>query len=213
MSFELDWIGIRIGVQVGWGRWMVAISSAALCVTAAIVAVQIGKANEDYSQPSQAAGAGAWRWAAIIASAVILLCGVANGYGPITVNAGGSEQTTATQTVTATPSTSTFIVASSPPRAVTPAPAPPPEVLPPDATPCSTNPVNIPFNNSSAGSEVTTCPFAEAVRDQYVRQALRATTVTLSVLSPITNQMYMMRCTGNHVVTCSGGTDAVVYLY
>ena len=39
-----DIFGVTIGVQVEWGLWMVAISSAALFVTATVVAVQVRKA-------------------------------------------------------------------------------------------------------------------------------------------------------------------------
>ncbi|EUA28093.1 hypothetical protein I550_4315 [Mycobacterium intracellulare 1956] len=35
----------------------------------------------------------------------------------------------------------------------------------------------------------------------------------LTVISPVTSQSYPMTCIGNHVVMCTGGTDAVVYLY
>lgn len=41
---KTDIFGVTIGVQVEWGLWMVAISSAALFVTATVVAVQVGKA-------------------------------------------------------------------------------------------------------------------------------------------------------------------------
>jgi serine/threonine-protein kinase len=37
--------------------------------------------------------------------------------------------------------------------------------------------------------------------------------VALNVSSPITGQTYPMSCTGNRVVTCTGGTNAVIYLY
>ena len=40
-----DFFGVTIRAQVDWGLWMVAISSAALFVTAAVVAVQVGKAK------------------------------------------------------------------------------------------------------------------------------------------------------------------------
>jgi hypothetical protein len=40
-----DVFGVTIRVQVEWGLWMVAISSAALFATALVVAVQVGRAN------------------------------------------------------------------------------------------------------------------------------------------------------------------------
>ena len=39
-----DFFGVTTGVQVDWGLWMVAISSAALFVTASVVAVQLRRA-------------------------------------------------------------------------------------------------------------------------------------------------------------------------
>ena len=125
----------------------------------------------------------------------------------------GSQQVTATatQTVTERPSTSTVTYPQ--PRVEPPAPVPATETLPPNATHCSSNPVNVPLSNSAAGTEITSCPFAEAVRAQYLRQDPRGAPITLNVTSPVTNQSYVMTCTGSQVVTCTGANDAVVYLY
>jgi hypothetical protein len=86
-------------------------------------------------------------------------------------------------------------------------------VLPADAKPCTNNPVSVPFNNSAVGSDVTSCQFAESVRGQYLQNSGAGTTVTLNVFSPVTNQAYMMTCRGSHIVMCTGGNDAVVYIY
>jgi hypothetical protein len=61
--------------HIGWGLWLVALSSAVLSAAMAIMAVQIGKTSteESNSQPTWAA---AWVWAAVIGSAVIVLCAV-----------------------------------------------------------------------------------------------------------------------------------------
>lgn len=207
-AFSKAAFGIDHLAQVGWGLWLVAICSALLCVTGAIVAVQVGNASQDHSLPSQAAWAGAWRWVAIAASALIFVVAIINAYRPLMLNGGSSEQSTATETVTAEPSTSTVIIA---PRA--PAPVVADAAVPTDAKRCSGNPVNVPFNNSAAG-DVTSCPFAEAVRIQYLRQGSRdGSTVTLNVFSPVTSQSYLMTCAGNHVVVCTGGNKAVVYIY
>lgn len=211
ISFSKEVFGILHFAQVGWGLWLVAICSALLSVTAAIVAVQVGNANRDYSEVSQAAWAGAWRWAAIIASAVIFVCALISAYRPLTVDTSNSEQATATATETVTEQPSSSAVSQ--PWNEAGAPPTAPEMLPPDATHCSSNPVNTPLSNSAAGSDVTSCPFAEAVRGQYLRQSLRSTPVTLNVMSPVTDESYVMTCIGNQVVTCTGGNDAVVYLY
>ena len=204
-----------IAVQVDWGLWMVAISSAVLCVTATVVAVQVGKVNEDYGGPPQAAWAGAWRWAAIVASALILLFTIAKAsFSPITVNnpqAGRAapETETRTETEVLPPSTRTETETVSP----APIPVPAPLAVPPNATPCPTNFVDAEFGRSAVGSNVTTCQFAEAVRYQYVNQPIRGQKISLNVYSPVTGETYPMWCVGTRVVTCTGGTNAVVYLY
>jgi hypothetical protein len=192
--------------------WLVAICSGLLSVTGAIVAVLVGNASQDYSHPSQSAWEGAWRWAAIIASAVILVIAIITAYRPLMIDDKGSEQATATETQTVTerpPSPSTGYQ----PRNEPPPPPAAAETLPPNATRCTSNPVNTPLGNSAAGTEVTSCPFAEAVRAQYLRQGLRAAPVTLNVISPVTDEIYVMTCIGSQVVTCTGGSNAVVYLY
>jgi hypothetical protein len=212
-SFSEVVFGTTHVAQVGWGLWLVAVSSAILCVTVAVVAVQIGNASQDLTRPgpSQAAWSSAWRWAAIAGSAVVLLYAIVNAYRPLMLGTGNDEnqQPTQTETVTARPPTSTVVLA---PSVLTSPPAPADEPVPADAERCSSNPVNVPLNNSAAGT-VTSCPFAENVRDQYVRQPLRATTATLNVFSPVTDQSYFMTCIGNHVVSCRGGISAVVYIY
>ena len=54
-------------VQIGWGLWMVAICSAALCITAAVVAMQVGKLSE---------GSEAWTRTVITIAALVVLGGV-----------------------------------------------------------------------------------------------------------------------------------------
>ncbi|MEB4208740.1 hypothetical protein [Mycobacterium sp. 94-17] len=213
-SFSKVVFGVPGVAQVGWGLWLVVICSAVLTVTAAIVAVQVGTAaSHDYRHPSQAAWSGAWRWAAIVASAIIFVIAIINAYRPFMIDNGGSQQVTATatQTVTERPSTSTVTYPQ--PRLESPAPVSAAETLPPNATHCSSNAVNIPLSNSAAGTEITSCPFAEAVRAQYLRQDPRGAPITLNVMSPVTSQSYVMTCIGSHVVTCTGANDAVVYLY
>ncbi|OYD69121.1 serine/threonine protein kinase [Rhodococcus sp. OK302] len=98
------------------------------------------------------------------------------------------------------------------PRTTTTAPSTG-ETLPRNASPCSSVFSNSEFPNSAVGSTVTSCEFAEAVRSQYVNQNQRGTTVTISAVSPVTNTRYSMSCSGKKVVTCTGGNNAVVYVY
>ena len=54
-------------VQIGWGLWMVAVCSAALSITAAVVAMQVGKLSE---------GSEAWTRTVITIAALVVLGGV-----------------------------------------------------------------------------------------------------------------------------------------
>jgi hypothetical protein len=63
------------------------------------------------------------------------------------------------------------------------------------------------------GTEVTSCAFAGAVRDAYVREKPKGGNASLEVRSPVTNKNYTMTCTGAEVTTCVGGNNAVVVLY
>jgi hypothetical protein len=211
-SFSKAIFGVPHIAQVGWGLWLAAICSGLLCVTGAIVAALVGNASQDYHHPSQEVWAGAWRWAAIVASAVIFVIALINAYRPFMIDDKTSQQATATETQTVTERPSSPATGIYPTQNQAPPPAAP-AMLPPDATHCTSNPVNTPLSNSAAGTDITSCPFAEAVRAQYLRQGLRDRPVTLNVMSPVTDQIYVMTCIGSQVVTCTGGNDAVVYLY
>lgn len=63
------------------------------------------------------------------------------------------------------------------------------------------------------GSDVTSCEFAEAVRAAYLADDPDGGEVTLTVRSPVTDTEYEMSCSGAAVTTCTGGNNAVVYLY
>ena len=145
-------------VQIGWGLWMVAICSAALCITAAVVAMQVGKLSE---------GSEAWTRTAITIAAVVVLGGVAYFTTRSTVvytqstpaPSPNTETVTNTQTVTS--------------RSLVPVPFPVTRAPPVNSTPCPLvyGPIGS-YTNSAAGipppgSPPTTCPFAEEVRKAY----------------------------------------------
>jgi hypothetical protein len=67
--------GFPVGASVGWGLWLLAVSSVVLTVTARIVATQIAHSIQPTS-PSTVSWANRWQWAAIIASAVITVSGI-----------------------------------------------------------------------------------------------------------------------------------------
>ncbi len=192
--------------QVGWGLWLVAISSGILCATAPIVAAQVAKAAEaQRGIGTSGAWAPGWRWAAIVVSAGILVVALFNAYNPTRVSVNVSESTT--RTVTAPPVTREVAV----PERRTGAPAS--GVLPADATPCPTTFANSEFQSSAVGTRNTSCAFAEAVRRAYVSNSSRNRPVLVQAASPVTNLTYTMNCTGGAVVRCAGGNSAVVYLY
>lgn len=98
------------------------------------------------------------------------------------------------------------------PRATTAAPSPT-ESVPADATPCASRPSSAQLGNAAAGNDVTSCEFAEQVRLAYVNQSTRNRDVTVEASSPVTGRSYRMTCSGDDVVRCTGGNNAVVYLY
>jgi hypothetical protein len=113
------------------------------------------------------------------------------------------------------PSESTLAPSPSapPPPAPTPVPAPRgptpadprPETVPSYSTQCS--------SGVSVGSSKTSCAFAEVVQNTYLAHSRGGGTVVIYPFSPVTGRTYEMTCTGQAVVTCTGGDNAVVYLY
>lgn len=71
------------------------------------------------------------------------------------------------------------------------------------------------FNNVYTGSDLTSKPFAVAVRDAFVTHYLDtdSTSGTVSAYSSVTGQSYSMKCRDNgKYVTCTGGNNAIVYI-
>lgn len=95
----------------------------------------------------------------------------------------------------------------------TQAPLPQPPGFPASARPCAAVTGSVGgFSASAAGNNVTSCPFAEEVRKSYGHNPVRNMSVTIPAYSPVTGQQYQMTCSGERLVTCTGGNDAVVYL-
>jgi hypothetical protein len=90
--------------------------------------------------------------------------------------------------------------------------------LPPGAAPCRLiyTEITTPFNAGARGTPLTSCPFVEQVRRTAHTAHLSASSppTQLRVVSPTTRKQYEMQCTsGGSYVTCTGGEDAIVYLY
>lgn len=77
---KTDTLGIKIGPAVGWGLWLLVFSSAALCVTAIIVATQIAQKIQLLAPAgagqSEARLVNGSRWVAIVASALVVISGI-----------------------------------------------------------------------------------------------------------------------------------------
>ncbi|WP_433732866.1 protein kinase domain-containing protein [Nocardia sp. CA-129566] len=91
-----------------------------------------------------------------------------------------------------------------------------PARLPAGAKPCAQlYPALGRFTSSAIGTTVTSCAFAEEVRKAYASSG--DTTITdrsIVAHSPISNRDYTMNCTaGDQFATCSGGENAIVYVY
>ena len=88
------------------------------------------------------------------------------------------------------------------PRTRPPRPAAPP----PGSAPCDTT--------VGVGTPVTSCPFAFAVRDAYLRSGPKGQARVILAASPVTGLTYTMSCVPESgIVVCRGGNDAVVHIY
>lgn len=73
-----------------------------------------------------------------------------------------------------------------------------------------------PFNAGARGTPLTSCAFVEQVRWTASEDHLSASPppTQLVVISPTSRKQYEMQCiSADSYVTCTGGEDAVVYLY
>ncbi|MGV9638275.1 protein kinase domain-containing protein [Nocardia rhamnosiphila] len=90
--------------------------------------------------------------------------------------------------------------------------------LPTGAQPCSGSaPGGSEYGSAATGTAVTSCEFAEAVRQAYLDPTVvsaEGDPVSVEATSPVTGQAYTLECVAaDGVVTCRGGNNAVVYLY
>lgn len=72
------------------------------------------------------------------------------------------------------------------------------------------------YTRSASGNSQTTCGFAEAVRKAYAKAADSSSDSPTSVVavSPTTGRSYTMTCKATgRLITCTGGDNAVVYVY
>ena len=88
--------------------------------------------------------------------------------------------------------------------------------LPADAQPCTAASGGA-YGSAAAGTAVTSCEFAEAVRQAYLDPTVvsaEGEPVSIEATSPVTGQAYTLECVAaDGLVTCLGGNNAVVYLF
>ncbi|OYO19243.1 hypothetical protein CGZ93_12700 [Enemella dayhoffiae] len=118
---------------------------------------------------------------------------------------------------TPSPSASTA-PSTSPPSTTAPPPPPPPPPptaptgFPPGSSECTAGPIYGGVARSASGNKVTSCPFAEKVRQAYGAQPRRDGVVAVVATSPVTGSSYTMNCVATGLIVCTGGNDALVYL-
>ena len=69
------------------------------------------------------------------------------------------------------------------------------------------------YSRSAVGSNATSCEFALSVWAEYLLAGGNGAPMVLDAYSPVTGEVYTMSCSGGDVVTCTGGNNAVVYIY
>ena len=69
------------------------------------------------------------------------------------------------------------------------------------------------YNSVAVGSSVTSCEFAASVWGEYIGAGGNGGSMTVRAYSPVTGSSYTMSCSGGAVITCTGGNNAVVYIY
>jgi hypothetical protein len=90
--------------------------------------------------------------------------------------------------------------------------------LPPGAASCRKiyTEITAPFDSGARGTPLTSCAFVEQVRRTAKADNLSTSMppTQVRVVSPITRKQYEMQCISVVTyLTCTGGEDAVVYLY
>ncbi|MFI8973114.1 protein kinase [Nocardia asteroides] len=148
-----------------------------------------------------------------VLAVVVLAIGGAIGWR--LMSSADSEQTAAA-TSAVVPTGTGGAAATTAPRATTTAPTTSagPVSLPAGAQPCESAGATGAFAKSAVGSTVTSCGFAEAVRAAYASGGTSTAPRPVVATSPVTGRTYTMNCAPEgKLVTCTGGENAVVYVY
>lgn len=158
--------------------------------------------GQPYAPPTKSSGS---RIAVGALLVVLLVLGVTFGWIYLTRSDDGS--TNARDGVT---------TSESPGESTNPTPTTAEQVsLPSGAQPCDQlYPETSAYTTSAKGTLITSCPFAEEVRVAYAGSGPPGESRPVVAISPVTQQAYTMDCTASGpLVTCTGGDNAVVYVY
>lgn len=69
------------------------------------------------------------------------------------------------------------------------------------------------LSRTAAGSSATSCEFAASVRSAYLAAGGGGGAMVIDAHSPVTGNVYTMSCGAGPPVSCTGGNNAVVYIY
>lgn len=157
-------------------------------------------------------------WAVIGALGVVLVAVIAVFVTMFVIGGHSNTVTAAATSTEAPPPLTTPPTASPSTRQPDPAPSvvvvpgPPAQVPSSSATRCTPTYGAVgPYSQSASGNGGTTCAFAEQVRLAYGQSG--GGSGYINAYSPVTGVMYRMYCSGYNPVTCTGGNNAVVYIY
>ncbi|WP_394358734.1 protein kinase domain-containing protein [Nocardia canadensis] len=149
-----------------------------------------------------------------VLAVVVLAIGGAIGWR--LMSSADSSETTGAAPSSAAPAGTGGAPGTTAPRATTAAPTTSagPVTLPAGAQPCESDSAGGAFGKAAVGTAVTSCGFAEAVRAAYVSGGTAPGPRPVVAASPVTGRTYTMTCTPEgKLVTCTGGENAVVYVY
>ncbi|WP_411722560.1 protein kinase domain-containing protein [Nocardia asteroides] len=152
---------------------------------------------------------------ALVGVLAVVVLAIGGAIGWRLMSSADSEQTAAA-TSAVVPTGSGGAAPTTAPRATTAAPTTSagPVSLPAGAQPCESAGATGAFAKSAVGSTVTSCGFAEAVRAAYASGGTSTAPRPVVATSPVTGRTYTMNCAPEgKLVTCTGGENAVVYVY
>ncbi|VFA91968.1 Probable serine/threonine-protein kinase pknH [Nocardia farcinica] len=179
-------------------------------------------AQPGYGDPHAYAAPGPERGRAmalpLLAALAVVLVLVAGGLVAWRMFGGGDTDTTASEGTVPVATTAARPTGAAPPPATSARPTTTTTTrvqLPAGAKTCGST-SSAPNGNAAAGNSVTSCPFAEEVRRAYAAEATPGTRApqTITAVSPVTGRSYTMTCVPDDgLVTCTGGENAIVYVY